>query len=95
MSGASQGQQGLRTASPEDVDADLVSAVLSVCNCRARDKSKIFCVSDGLTEEDLAAMQYTPFPNVQAALDEAIRLIPDATIGIIPKGGISLPVIDK
>ncbi len=85
----------LRAASPEDVSADMVSAVLSVCNCRARDKSKIFCVSDGLTEEDLAAMQYTPFPSVQAALDEALRIIPDATIGIIPKGGISLPVLDK
>lgn len=85
----------LAAASPEDVEADMVSAVLSVCNCRVRDKAKIFCVSDGLTEEDLTAMQYTPFPNVQAALDEAMHLIPDAKIGIIPKGGISLPVIDK
>ncbi|NLD04966.1 MAG: nickel-dependent lactate racemase [Synergistaceae bacterium] len=85
----------LRAASPEDVEADLVSAVLSVCNCRARDKAKIFCVSDGLTEEDLTAMQYKPFPTVQNALDEAIRLIPGATIGIIPKGGISLPIIEK
>ncbi|MPN47143.1 hypothetical protein SDC9_194743 [bioreactor metagenome] len=40
-------------------------------------------------------MQYTPFPSVQAALDEAMRLIPGATIGIIPKGGISLPVIEN
>ena len=85
----------LLAASPEDVEADMVSAVLSVCNCRARDKAKIFCVSDGLTEEDLAAMQYKPFPTVQAALDEAMRLIPNATIGIIPKGGISLPVLEN
>lgn len=85
----------LAAASPEDVEADMVSAVLSVCNCRARDKAKIFCVSDGLTKEDLAAMQYTPFPSVQAALDEAMRLIPGATIGIIPKGGISLPIIEN
>ena len=85
----------LAAASPEDVEADMVSAVLSVCNCRARDKAKIFCVSDGLSKEDLAAMQYTPFPSVQAALDEAMRLIPGATIGIIPKGGISLPVIEN
>ena len=85
----------LAAASPEDVEADMVSAVLSVCNCRARDKAKIFCVSDGLTKEDLAAMQYTPFPSVQAALDEAMRLIPGATIGIIPKGSISLPIIEN
>ena len=86
---------GLRAASPEDVEADMVSAVLSVCNCRARDKAKIFSVSDGLTEEDIAAMQYTSFPTVQAALDEAMSLLPDATIGIIPKGGISLPVMEN
>ena len=85
----------LLAASPEDVEADMVSAVLSVCNCRARDKAKIYCVSDGLTGEDLAAMQYKPFPTVQAALDEAMRLIPNATIGIIPKGGISLPVLEN
>lgn len=84
---------GLKAASPEDVNADIVSAVLAVCNCRIRDRAKIFIVSDGLTEEDLAAMQYTPFPTVQSALDEALRLIPGATIGILPKGGISLPVI--
>lgn len=85
----------LRAASPEDVDADMVSAVLSVCNCRVRDKAKVFCISDGLTEEDLAAMQYTAFPSVQSALDEAMRLIPGATIGIIPKGGISLPITEN
>jgi len=85
----------LRALSPEDVDADIVSAVLSVHNCRARNKARIFCVSDGLTAEDLKAMQYTPYPSVQAALDDAMKLIPNATIGILPKGGISLPVLDK
>ncbi len=85
----------LRASSPEDVDADMVSAVLSVCNCRARNKARIFSVTEGLTDEDIAAMQYTPFPTVQAALDEAMRLMPDATIGIIPQGGISLPISGK
>ena len=85
----------LRAASPEDVEADMVSAVLSICNCRAREKAKIFSVTEGLTEEDIAAMQYTPFPTVQAALDEALKIIPGATIGIIPMGGISLPFVGK
>ena len=85
--------KGLKAASPEDVNADIVSAVLAVCNCRIRNRAKIFVVSDGLTEEDLAAMQYTRFSTVQSALDEAVRLIPNAKIGILPKGGISLPVL--
>ncbi len=86
---------GLRAASPEDTEADIVSAVLAVCNCRVRDRARIFSVSEGLTEEDLRVLHYTPYPTVQAALDEAMKLIPNATIGILPKGGISLPVLQK
>ena len=85
----------LRAASPEDTDADMVSAVLSVCNCRAREKARVFSVTEGLTEEDLAALQYTPYPTVQDALDAALELVPDGTVGIIPRGGIFLPVVDK
>lgn len=85
--------KGLQATSPEDVNADIISAVLAVCNCRIRNKAKIFVVSNGLTEEDLTAMQYTRFSTVQSALDEAMRLIPKAKIGILPKGGISLPVL--
>jgi Uncharacterized conserved protein len=85
--------RGLKAASPEDVNADIVSAVLAVCNCPYKNRAKIFVVSEGLTEEDLAAMQYIRFSTVQSALDEAMRLIPNAKIGILPKGGISLPVL--
>ncbi len=85
----------LRAASPEDVEADMVSAVLAICNCRARDKARIFSVTEGLSKEDIAAMGYTPFPTVQEALDKALELIPGATIGIIPMGGISLPIIGR
>ena len=85
--------KGLKAASPEDVNADIVSAVLAVCNCRVRDRAKIFVVSDGLVQEDLDVLHYTLYPSVQSALDEAMRLIPEASIGILPKGGISLPVL--
>lgn len=84
----------LRECSPEDVDADIISAVLAVCNCRARDRARILVVSEGLTEVDLRALQYTPCPTVQDAVDEALCQIPGATVGILPKGGISLPVLD-
>ncbi len=85
----------LRAASPADTDADLVSAVLAIDNCRVRNRAKIFCVHSGLTDEDLAALRYVPFASVQEALDEAFRLKPDATVGILPKGGVSLPVTRK
>lgn len=83
----------LRAASPEDTDADMVSAVLAVCNCRARDKARIFFVGEGLTKEDLDALGYVPFASVQEAIDAALFQKNNATVGILPKGGISLPII--
>lgn len=83
----------LRALSPEDAEADAVSGVLAVCNCRVRERARIFCVSDGLRKEEYEALQYIPYPTVQEALDEALRRIPDGTVGILPKGGICLPVL--
>ena len=83
----------LRAVSPEDTEADVVSAVLAVCNCRAREKARIIFVGEGLTDEDLKAMQYTRRATVQEALDEALRQKPGASVGILPKGGISLPSV--
>lgn len=83
----------LRALSPEDTESDMISAVLAICNCRVRNRARIFSISEGLSDCDLAAMQYTPYPNIDAALAEALRLIPEATIGILPKGGISLPIL--
>jgi nickel-dependent lactate racemase len=53
--------RGLRACSPEDEDADVISAVLAVCNCRARERADIFVVTDGLNDLDIAALQYKPF----------------------------------
>lgn len=74
---------------------DIISAVLAVCNSRVRNRARIFSVSEGLHPEDIEAMQYTPFPNIEAALSEALAQIPQATIGILPKGGISLPILES
>jgi hypothetical protein len=38
-------------------------------------------------------LKYSPYPPVPEALDEALRRIPDGTVGILPKGGICLPVL--
>jgi nickel-dependent lactate racemase len=83
----------LRAADPEDAESDAVSAVLAICNCRVRDKARIVFVGEGLTEEDLRALQYERRATVQEALDEALRRKPDASVGILPKGGISLPAV--
>lgn len=81
----------LRGVDPEDTEADIVAAVIASCNSRARERARIFLVSDGLTAEDARDLGYTPFPSVQAALDEALASNPEASIGILPQGGIALP----
>jgi nickel-dependent lactate racemase len=85
---------GLRAHSPDDEDADLVSCVVAICNCRTRDRADIFVVTDGLTATDIEALGYRRFSTVQEALDEALKKIPGATIGILPQGAVSLPVVE-
>ena len=78
----------------EDETADLVSADLAICNSRVREKANILAVSPGLAETDLKILGYKPFKTVRDALDFALATIPDGTIGILPRGGDCLPVLD-
>lgn len=82
-----------RASSPEDRDSDLVSADLAACNSRVREKTRVFIVTDGLCDEDIRVLGYERFCSVQGALDEAMARIPGARIGVLPKGGVALPVI--
>ncbi|MDO5115771.1 MAG: nickel-dependent lactate racemase [Synergistaceae bacterium] len=79
--------------SPENVDADLVSADIAIANARVRENADVYVISDGLTEEDIDVLGFRRFLSVQEALDEALRRIPGATIGILRKGGIAFPVV--
>lgn len=83
----------LRNFDPEDTDADVIAAVIASCNSRARERAQIFVVSDGLSEEDVKALGFTRFRSVQSALDEALAQRPRASIGVIPRGGIALPIV--
>ncbi|MDR1948153.1 MAG: nickel-dependent lactate racemase [Spirochaetaceae bacterium] len=87
--------EDLRKYKPQDEEADLVSGVLAVCNCRARDRAAIFAVTQGLSGADLEALQFTSFPDITSALKEALKRKPGGTIGILPQGGISLPKTGK
>lgn len=82
----------MRAAPLTDKSIDLISGVLAECNARAREKATIFAVSDGLSKADFSALGFRSFPDVQSALDEALRLNPQATIGLLPRGGDCLPV---
>lgn len=83
----------LRTCDPKDTEADIVSAVVAVTNCRVVNRASVFVISEGLTEQDCQALHYTRFASVQSALDKALHMKPNATIGIIPKGATALPMV--
>lgn len=84
-----------RSIPPEDRDADLVSGDLAACNSRVREKARVFIVTDGLSEGDIKVLGYERFPSVQEALDEALKRIPDGRVGVLPRGGVALPVLSK
>lgn len=82
-----------KTIRPEDLEEDLVAADIAMCNARIREKCKVFIVTDGLSDEDIDILGYVRFPTIQSALDEALRLSSGSDLGILPKGGISLPIL--
>jgi nickel-dependent lactate racemase len=84
----------LRSRAPEDEEADLVAAAIAACNCRVREHADIIAVTDGLSDMDLKALGYRRASSVTEALDEALRRNPSYTVGILPQGGISLPVLE-
>ena len=82
-----------RAASPEDRDADLVSGDLAACNSRVRERAGVFVVTDGLCDNDIRILGYERFASVQEALDEAFKRIPGGRVGVLPRGGVALPVL--
>lgn len=85
----------IRNAPVDDKSMDLISAVLAVCNSRAREKARILAVSHGLNDFDLEVLGYERFASVQKALDYALEQIPNATIGVLPRGGDALPILTR
>lgn len=88
-------RKGIMEASPYDTDTDIISAVVALDGCRARERAKIYMVSEGLTPEQIRGICYTPAGSLQEALDAALAEKPDATIGLLPQGGISLPILKR
>jgi nickel-dependent lactate racemase len=83
----------VRQCAPEDEDADVVAGVIALCVIRACTRASVFSVTRGLDTRVLDILGFRPFADVQQAVNEALRRKPGAKIGILPRGGISLPVI--
>jgi nickel-dependent lactate racemase len=79
---------------PADVSADLIASDLGVDNAKIREKARIIIVTEGLSDDDVGLLGYRRMPDLQTAVDAALELAPSGTIGIIPYGGDSLPVVE-
>lgn len=85
--------KAIKESSPYDMDTDVISAVVALGSRRTLNKAKVYMVSDGLSDEEIRAIGYIPAGSVQEALDAELAAKPGASVGILPQGGISLPIL--
>ena len=85
--------KAIKESSPYDMNTDVISAVVALGSRRTLSRAKVYMVSDGLSMKEIESIDYIPAHSVQEALDIELSKKPNATIGILPQGGISLPVL--
>ena len=85
--------QKAKSAPVDDKSIDLISAVLAVCNSRAREKAEIVVVSNGLSDDAVNVLGYKRVASVQAAIDDLLLKNDKLSIGVLPRGGDCLPVL--
>jgi hypothetical protein len=57
---------------------------------------RIVVVTDGMTAQELEEVHLEHASNLQAAVDEALGRFPgDATVGVMPHGGLVLPTLRR
>lgn len=85
----------IENSSPYDVDADVISAVVALGSRRTLNRAKVYMVSGGLSEDDIRSFGYIPACSVQEAFDAALSEKPGASVGILPQGGVALPMLKR
>lgn len=85
----------IESSSPYDMETDVISAVVALGSKRTLKRAKVYMVSDGLTKDEIKNIGYIPASSIQEALDDALAEKPDAALGILPQGGVSLPILKR
>ena len=74
---------------------DIVGVNVPLFLASIRDRAKTFCVSGGMSNEEIKSLGFIPAQSVEKALEQAFEIMGfDATVGIIPYCGETL-VRDK
>ena len=50
-------------------------------------------VTDGLSDADVALLGYRRMPDLQSAVDRALERASGGSVGVLPYGGICLPIV--
>ena len=88
-----EGRTKAAAIDPGDAEADLIAADVAIANAKVREKATILMVTEGLSDADVELLGYQRMPDLQSAVDHALGLAPEASIGVLPYGGICLPVV--
>lgn len=80
---------------PADAQADLIAADVAIANARIREKAAILMVTEGLSDADVTLLGYRRMPDLQTAVDDALAHKPGGTVGVLPYGGICLPIVSS
>ena len=78
---------------PADTEADLIAADVAIVNAKVREKATILMVTDGLSDADVALLGYRRMPDLQSAVDRALERASGGSVGVLPYGGICLPIV--
>ena len=78
---------------PADTEADLIAADVAIVNAKVRERATILMVTVGLSDADVALLGYRRMPDLQSAVDRALERAPGGSVGVLPYGGICLPVV--
>jgi len=79
-------------ANYENEELDLIAGGGAAMIARIREHATVILVSDGISQEDAARLGFLKSPSLQEATDFALRRFEKGSVGIIPRGGDTLPL---
>ena len=84
----------IRNANLSDPSLDIVAAGIAMGANMVREKVRhVFIYAPTLPESAIQRLGYISCPSLQCAIDDALSLIPEGSVGILLRGGDCLPVL--
>jgi nickel-dependent lactate racemase len=86
----------IRYAIDRGVIQDQVSGALALAWARIRQRAEVVLISDGISNEETRALGFTPFEDLQSALEAALRNYgPEARVNVLTHAPETLPLLSS